>query len=50
MAINREGVTPAKIQAEIFPQVTLKEVMKALEALNERSLLKTSIIQIAVYS
>jgi hypothetical protein len=40
LAINREGVTPAKIQAEMFPSVTIKQVMEVLEALNERSLIE----------
>jgi WD40 repeat protein len=41
LAINREGVTPGKLQAEILPQVTIKQVMEALEALQERSLIES---------
>ncbi|PSB03968.1 WD40 repeat domain-containing protein [Merismopedia glauca] len=41
LAINREGVMPVKLQAEILPQVTLREVMEALEALQERSLIES---------
>jgi WD40 repeat protein len=41
LAINREGVTPAKIQAEMLPQVTVKNLMEALEALQERSLVES---------
>jgi hypothetical protein len=48
LAINREGVTPAKLQEEILPKVPWWELLEALESLqarslifNERSLLET---------
>jgi hypothetical protein len=48
VAINPEGVTPAKLQEEILPKVPWRELLEALESLqarslieNERSLLET---------
>lgn len=48
LAINREGVTPAKLQEEILPKVPWRKLLEALELLearslifNERSLTKT---------
>ena len=39
LAINREGVTPAKLQDEILPKVAWKELLEALESLRMRSLI-----------
>lgn len=39
IAINRKGLTPAKLKAEILPKVSGRELMEALEALAERSLI-----------
>jgi WD40 repeat protein len=41
LAINREGAIPAKLQAEILPKVTIKNLMEAIEALQERSLVES---------
>ncbi|NJK67762.1 MAG: AAA family ATPase [Microcoleus sp. SU_5_3] len=40
IAINQEGATPAKLQAEILPKVSGRQLMEALEALAERSLIE----------
>ncbi len=40
LAINQEGATPAKLKAEILPQVSGRQLMEALEALAERSLIE----------
>jgi len=40
LAINREGVTPAKLQEEISPKVPWRELLEALESLQARSLIK----------
>jgi hypothetical protein len=49
LAINREGVTPAKLHEEILPKVPWRELLEALESLqarslifNERSLIETA--------
>jgi WD40 repeat protein len=39
LAINREGVTPAKLQEEISPKVPWRELLEALESLQARSLI-----------
>jgi len=39
LAINREGVTPAKLQEEILPKVSWRELLEALESLKARSLI-----------
>ncbi|MEG3848243.1 NB-ARC domain-containing protein [Microcoleus sp. herbarium19] len=39
IAINQEGATPAKLKAEILPEVSGRQLMEALEALAERSLI-----------
>ncbi|WP_293349891.1 MULTISPECIES: NB-ARC domain-containing protein [unclassified Microcoleus] len=39
IAINQEGATPAKLKSEILPQVSGRQLMEALEALAERSLI-----------
>jgi WD40 repeat protein len=41
LAINREGVTPAKLQEEILPKVPWRELLEALESLQARSLIET---------
>lgn len=40
-AINQEGVTPVKLQAEFVPQLPLKKLLEILELLHERSLIET---------
>lgn len=40
LAINQEGATPAKLKAEILPKVSGRQLMEALEALAERSLIE----------
>ncbi len=40
LAINQEAATPAKLQAEILPKVSGRQLMEALEALAERSLIE----------
>lgn len=40
LAINREGVTPAKLQEEILPKVSWRELLEALESLKARSLIE----------
>jgi hypothetical protein len=40
IAINREGVTPAKLQEEILPKVPWRELLEALESLQARSLIE----------
>ena len=42
LAINREGVTPAKLQNEILPKVALRDLLEALESLQARSLIETT--------
>lgn len=41
LAINREGVVPAKLQEEILPKVPLREILEALESLHARSFIET---------
>ena len=45
LAINREGVTPAKLQEEILPKVPWRELLEALEALQARSLIQEAHIE-----
>jgi hypothetical protein len=40
IAINQEAATPAKLKAEILPKVSGRQLMEALEALAERSLIE----------
>ena len=40
LAINQEAATPAKLKAEILPKVAGRQLMEALEALAERSLIE----------
>ena len=40
VAINPEGVTPAKLQEEILPKVPWRELLEALESLQARSLIE----------
>jgi WD40 repeat protein len=42
LAINREGVTPARLQAEFLPATTLPTLLAALEALHDRSSIETT--------
>jgi WD40 repeat protein len=42
LAINREGVTPARLQAASLPAVTLPILLAALETLRDRSLIETT--------
>lgn len=42
VAINREEVTPAKLQEEILPKVPWRELLEALESLQARSLIETA--------
>ncbi|WP_373545430.1 NB-ARC domain-containing protein [Chamaesiphon sp.] len=42
LAINREGVTPARLQAASLPAVTLPILLTALETLGDRSLIETT--------
>ena len=42
LAINREGVTPAKLQAASIPAVTLPILLAALETLRDRALIETT--------
>jgi DNA-binding CsgD family transcriptional regulator len=39
IAINQEAATPAKLKSEILPKVSGRQLMEALEALAERSLI-----------
>lgn len=39
IAINQEGATPGKLKTEILPKVSGRQLMEALEALAERSLI-----------
>ncbi len=41
LAINREEVTPVKLQEEILPKVPWRELLEALESLKGRSLIET---------
>jgi hypothetical protein len=40
LAINQEGVTPAKLHKEILPKVPWRELLEALESLQARSLIE----------
>jgi len=40
LAINQEAATPARLKAEILPKVSGRDLMEALEALAERSLIE----------
>ena len=42
LAINQEAATPAKLQAEILPKIAGRQLMEALEALAERSLIDSA--------
>jgi WD40 repeat protein len=42
LAIDREGVTPARLQSELIPVVTLPILLAALETLRDRSLIETT--------
>jgi NB-ARC domain len=42
LAINREGVTPARLQAEFLPATTLPTLLAALETLHDRSSIETT--------
>jgi hypothetical protein len=42
LAINREGVTPARLQAEFLPAITLPTLLAALETLHDRSSIETT--------
>jgi WD40 repeat protein len=42
LAINREGVTPARLQAEFLPGITLPTLLTALEALRDRSSIEST--------
>jgi WD40 repeat protein len=42
LAINREGVTPARLQAETLLPVTLNQLLETLETLRDRSLIETT--------
>jgi WD40 repeat protein len=42
LAINREGVLPAKLKAELIPSPSLAIVLEALEALRDRSLIEST--------
>jgi WD40 repeat protein len=45
LAINREGVTPAKLQEENLPKVPWRELLEALEVLQARSLIEEAHIE-----
>jgi Pentapeptide repeats (8 copies)/NB-ARC domain len=42
LAINREGVTPRQLQAELFPSAALPQILESLETLRARSLIETT--------
>jgi WD40 repeat protein len=42
LAINREGATPTRLQAELFPATTTPQLLASLEALRDRSLIETT--------
>jgi WD domain, G-beta repeat/NB-ARC domain len=42
LAINREGVIPARLQAEFLPAITLPTLLAALETLHDRSSIETT--------
>jgi WD40 repeat protein len=42
LAINREGVAPARLQAEMLLPVTLNQLLETLETLRDRSLIETT--------
>jgi WD40 repeat protein len=42
LAINREGMTPARLQAEFLPAITLPTLLAALETLHDRSSIETT--------
>lgn len=46
LAIHREGIMPADLQAKIFPQTPLIKLLEALESLKNRSLVETTDIGI----
>ncbi len=42
LAINREGVSPKRLQAELFPSALFPQILEALETLRDRSLIETT--------
>jgi WD40 repeat protein len=42
LAVNREGVSPARLQAEILVPSTLPQLLEILETLRDRSLIETT--------
>ncbi len=42
LAINREGATPTRLQAELCPATTTPQLLASLEALRDRSLIETT--------
>jgi NB-ARC domain len=42
LAIDREGVTPARLQAEFLPTITFSTLLEALETLKDRSAIETT--------
>jgi WD domain, G-beta repeat/NB-ARC domain len=42
LAINREGVTPARLQGEFLPTISLPTLLSALETLHDRSSIETT--------
>jgi hypothetical protein len=42
LAIDREGVTPARLQAEFVPETSLPKLLAALETLKDRSSIETT--------
>jgi WD40 repeat protein len=42
LAINRESVTPAKLQTKLLGSTTFAQLLEALETLHERSLIETN--------
>lgn len=42
LAINREGVSPDRLEAKLIPTVTLSILLAALETLRDRSLIETT--------
>ncbi len=42
LAINREGVTPKRLQAELFPPAPVPQLLETLETLRDRSLVETT--------
>ena len=41
-AINREGITAVKLQAEFLPKLPLPQLLEALESLHQQSLIETT--------